>query len=216
MKSLIFVFLSFFALSSCAYAGENDWTKSEHNYNLKYKDFGVNIRQYHRDDYAHAEFKYKIKPAGQKVEVALRIAEDTGSSREYRPKLTHKLFKWNPLSTEDGKGPLSVSFGHRIEYRSYELASKDDYWRYRSISKLKYKLDKNYAIWAKAQPRWIFQKDGESNDFKIDDIKTNLGLDIKLDGVVTFSPYVEMLLNGADENYAKKSLMFGTALSFKF
>ena len=169
-----------------------------------------------KDTSTKALSENKIKPAGQKVELALRIAEDTGSSREYRPKLTHKLFKWNPLSSEDSKGPMSVSLGHRIEYRSYELASKDDYWRYRSISKLKYKLDKNYAIWAKAQPRWIFQKDGESNDFKIDDIKTNLGLDIKLDGVVTFSPYVEMLLNGADENYAKKSLMFGTSLSFKF
>ena len=169
MKSLLIALLTVFALS--AHAGENDWTKSEHNYNLKYKDYGINLRQYHRDDYKHAEFKYKIKPAGQKVELALRIAEDTGSSREYRPKLTHKLFKWNPLSSEDSKGPLSISLGHRIEYRSYELASKDDYWRYRSISKLKYKLDKNYAIWAKAQPRWIFQKDGESNDFKIDDIK---------------------------------------------
>ena len=38
----------------------------------------------------------------------------------------------------------------------------------------------------------------------------------KLDAIVTFSPYIELLLNGADENYAKKSMMFGTNLSFKF
>ena len=43
-----------------------------------------------------------------------------------------------------------------------------------------------------------------------------VGLDLKLDAIVTFSPYIEILLNGADENYAKKSMMFGTNLSFKF
>ena len=196
-------------------AGPNDWQKTEHNYNVNYKDFGVNIRQYYRNDYAHAEFKYKSKIAKQKVELALRIAEKD-NSREYRPKLTHKLFSINPLKSENGKGPLKIGFAHRIEYRSYELASKDDYWGYRSITKAAYKLDKKYSVWAKAQPRWIFQKEGESNDLKIDDIKTNIGMDIKLDPLVKFSPYVELLLNGKDENYAKKSLMFGTALSIKF
>jgi|TARA_B100001778_G_scaffold329629_1_gene330915 hypothetical protein len=214
MKILLILFLTTFGFS--AIAGQNDWKKSEHNYNLKYKEYGVNLRQYYRDDYKHAEFKYKKKVAGQKIELALRIAEDTGSSREYRPKLTHKYLKLNPLSSDQGKGPLSISLGHRIEYRSYELASKDDYWRYRSIAKAKFKLDKNLAVWAKAQPRWIFQRDGYSNDFKIDDIKTNIGTDIKLDGLVTFSPYIELLLNGKDDNFSKKSLMFGTALSFKF
>ena len=135
--------------ASNAFAGQNDWTKTEHNYNLKYKEYGVNIRQYYRNDYAHAEFKYKVKPAGQKVELALRIAEKD-NSREYRPKLTHKLFKLNPLASGDSKGPLSLSMGHRIEYRMYELASKDDYWRYRTIGKAKLKLSKDLAVWPKA------------------------------------------------------------------
>ncbi len=217
MWKLLLIPLFMGVLAQIVLAGQNDWTKTEHNYNFEYKDFGIEIRQYYRDDYSHAEFKYKVKPIhNQKIEIALRIAEDSVSSREHRPKLTHKLFKWNQLETEDSKGALSISLAHRIEYRSYELTSKDDYWRYRSIGKVKYRLDKKHALLVKIQPRWIFQKDGESNNLKIDDIKTNLGLDIKLDSTVAFSPYVELLLNGADENYAKKSLMVGTALSFKF
>jgi len=218
MRKLILLSLTLLMLpymfASNAFAGQNDWTKTEHNYNLKYKEYGVNIRQYYRNDYAHAEFKYKVKPAGQKVELALRIAEKD-NSREYRPKLTHKLFNLNPLASGDSKGPLSLSVGHRIEYRMYELASKDDYWRYRTIGKAKLKLSKNLAVWTKAQPRWTFGG-AKTNDLKIDDIKTNIGSDIKLDGLVTFSPYVELLLNGKDENYSKKSLMFGTALTIKF
>ena len=144
----------------------------------------------------------------------MRIAEKD-NSREYRPKITHKLFKLNPLASGDSKGPLSLSVGHRVEYRMYELASKDDYWRYRTIGKAKLKLSKDLAVWTKAQPRWTFGG-AKTNDLKIDDIKTNIGADIKLDGLVTFSPYVELLLNGKDENYSKKSLMFGTALTIKF
>ena len=37
--------------ASNAFAGQNDWTKTEHNYNLKYKEYGVNLRQYYRNDY---------------------------------------------------------------------------------------------------------------------------------------------------------------------
>ena len=65
----------------------------------------------------------------------LRIAEKD-NSREYRPKLTHKLFKLNPLASGDSKGPLSLSMGHRIEYRNYETAGTDDYWRYRTITRM--------------------------------------------------------------------------------
>ena len=49
-----------------------------------------------------------------------------------------------------------------------------------------------------------------------DDIKTNIGTDIRLEDKVIFSPYVEILLNGKDKNFSKQSYMMGTALSFKF
>ena len=62
MKILLILFLTTFGFS--AIAGQNDWKKTEHNYNLKYKEYGVNLRQYYRDDYKHAEFKYKKKGGG--------------------------------------------------------------------------------------------------------------------------------------------------------
>ena len=111
---------------------------------------------------------------------------------------------------------MSISLGHRIEYRNYETAGTDDYWRYRTITKVNYTLSDKLNLWAEAQPRWNINKQGESDDLKIDDIKTNIGTDIRLEDKVIFSPYVEILLNGKDKNFSKQSYMMGTALSFKF
>ena len=213
MKYLkLFGLLSILLYPALSIAGPNDWQKSEHNFNIEYKDWGIQLRQHYRDDANHAEFQYNKKT----IQVALRVAEDTGSVREYRPKLTHNIMTLTPLSNKEGKGPLSISLGHRIEYRNYETAGTDDYWRYRTITKVNYTLSDKLNLWAEAQPRWNINKQGESDDLKIDDIKTNIGTDIRLEDKVIFSPYVEILLNGKDKNFSKQSYMMGTALSFKF
>ena len=39
-----------------ALAEDRDWKKTEHNYSIKYKDYGVGLRNNFRDDYVHVEF----------------------------------------------------------------------------------------------------------------------------------------------------------------
>ena len=84
-----------------------------------------------------------------------RFAEE-GDVKEKRPKLTHEMGKFGP-----------VSLSHRLEYRTYESDLKSDYMRYRLIFGTKYKM-----FWAKVQPRWKVGGEGIDVDSKIDDIKT--------------------------------------------
>ena len=193
MKLLTIILLIF---STSLFASDRNWQKSEHNIDIKHNNFGLNIRQYTQDDYDHIEFKYKLI---KDVEIALRLAEE-GDVKEKRPKLTHKIGKF---------GPISLS--HRLEYRTYESDLKSDYMRYRLIFGTKYKM-----FWAKVQPRWKVGGEGVHVDSKIDDIKTSIGLKLNLNEHTTFKPYIEYLADGEKNDYQKKSVMLGTSLGFKF
>ena len=193
MKLLTIILLIF---STSLFASDRNWQKSEHNIDIKHNNFGLNIRQYTQDDYDHIEFKYKLI---KDVEIALRLAEE-GDVKEKRPKLTHKIGKF---------GPISLS--HRLEYRTYESDLKSDYMRYRLIFGTKYKM-----FWAKVQPRWKVSGEGVDTDVKIDDIKTSVGLKLNLNKHTTFKPYIEYLVDGEKNDYQKKSVMLGTSLGFKF
>ena len=193
MKLLTIILLVF---STSLFASDRNWQKSEHNVNIKHNKFGLNIRQYAQDDYDHIEFKYKLI---KDVEIALRLAEE-GDVKEKRPKLTHKIGKFGP-----------VSLSHRLEYRTYESDLKSDYMRYRLIFGTKYKM-----FWAKVQPRWKVSGEGVDTDVKIDDIKTSVGLKLNLNKHTTFKPYIEYLVDGEKNDYQKKSVMLGTSLGFKF
>ena len=194
MKYLLTTIILVFSTS--LFASDRNWQKSEHNVNIKHNKFGLNIRQYAQDDYDHIEFKYKLI---KDVEIALRLAEE-GDVKEKRPKLTHKIGKF---------GPISLS--HRLEYRTYESDLKSDYMRYRLIFGTKYKM-----FWAKVQPRWKVGGEGIDVDSKIDDIKTSVGLKLNLNKHTTFKPYIEYLADGEKNDYQKKSVMLGTSLGFKF
>ena len=194
MKYLLTTIILVFSTS--LFASDRNWQKSEHNVNIKHNKFGLNIRQYAQDDYDHIEFKYKLI---KDVEIALRLAEE-GDVKEKRPKLTHKIGKF---------GPISLS--HRLEYRTYESDLKSDYMRYRLIFGTKYKM-----FWAKVQPRWKVGGEGVHVDSKIDDIKTSIGLKLNLNEHTTFKPYIEYLTDGEKNDYQKKSVMLGTSLGFKF
>ena len=194
MKYLLTTILLVFSTS--LFASDRNWQKSEHNVNIKHNKFGLNIRQYAQDDYDHIEFKYKLI---KDVEIALRLAEE-GDVKEKRPKLTHKIGKFGP-----------VSLSHRLEYRTYESDLKSDYMRYRLIFGTKYKM-----FWAKVQPRWKVGGEGIDVDSKIDDIKTSVGLKLNLNKHTTFKPYIEYLVDGEKNDYQKKSVMLGTSLGFKF
>ena len=194
MRYLLTTILLVFSTS--LFASDRNWQKSEHNVNIKHNKFGLNIRQYAQDDYDHIEFKYKLI---KDVEIALRLAEE-GDVKEKRPKLTHKIGKFGP-----------VSLSHRLEYRTYESDLKSDYMRYRLIFGTKYKM-----FWAKVQPRWKVGGEGIDVDSKIDDIKTSVGLKLNLNKHTTFKPYIEYLVDGEKNDYQKKSVMLGTSLGFKF
>ena len=193
MKLLTIILLIF---STSLFASDKNWQKSEHNIDIKHNNFGLNIRQYTQDDYDHIEFKYKLI---KDVEIALRLAEE-GDVKEKRPKLTHKIGKFGP-----------VSLSHRLEYRTYESDLKSDYMRYRLIFGTKYKM-----FWAKVQPRWKVGGEGIDVASKIDDIKTSVGLKLNLNKHTTFKPYIEYLADGEKNDYQKKSVMLGTSLGFKF
>ena len=193
MKLLTIILLIF---STSLFASDRNWQKSEHNIDIKHNNFGLNIRQYTQDDYDHIEFKYKLI---KDVEIALRLAEE-GDVKEKRPKLTHEMGKFGP-----------VSLSHRLEYRTYESDLKSDYMRYRLIFGTKYKM-----FWAKVQPRWKVSGEGVDTDVKIDDIKTSVGLKLNLNKHTTFKPYIEYLVDGEKNDYQKKSVMLGTSLGFKF
>ena len=194
MKYLLTTIILVFSTS--LFASDRNWQKSEHNIDIKHNNFGLNVRQYAQDDYDHIEFKYKLI---KNVEIALRLAEE-GDVKEKRPKLTHKIGKF---------GPISLS--HRLEYRTYESDLKSDYMRYRLIFGTKYKM-----FWAKVQPRWKVGGEGIDVDSKIDDIKTSVGLKLNLNKHTTFKPYIEYLADGEKNDYQKKYIMIGTSLGFKF
>ena len=194
MKYLLTTIILVFSTS--LFASDRNWQKSEHNIDIKHNNFGLNVRQYAQDDYDHIEFKYKLI---KNVEIALRLAEE-GDVKEKRPKLTHKIGKF---------GPISLS--HRLEYRTYESDLKSDYMRYRLIFGTKYKM-----FWAKVQPRWKVGGEGIDVDSKIDDIKTSVGLKLNLNKHTTFKPYIEYLADGEKNDYQKKHIMIGTSLGFKF
>ena len=197
-----------------AAAASTDWKKSEHNWNVEWNqsgyDVGLNVRNQYRSDYDHVELSVNI----QSLTMAVRAAEEDGD-REYRPKLTHSLINWNLLDDAEGNdGPINLSLGHTIEYRYYETDGKDANWRYRGIAKVGLNVLDNVNIWAKAQPRFEFGK-GKEDDFKIDDIKNQVGLSIKLGDNATFSPYVEYLMDSQDNDFERKEVMVGTALTIK-
>ena len=197
-----------------AVAASTDWKKSEHNWNVEWNqsgyDVGLNVRNRYRSDYDHVELSVNF----QSLTMAVRAAEEDGD-REYRPKLTHSLINWNVLKDEEGNdGPIKLSLGHRIEYRYYETDGKDANWRYRGIAKVGLNVLDNVNIWAKAQPRFEFGE-GKEDDFKIDDIKNQVGLNIKLGDNATFSPYIEYLMDSQDNDFERKEVMVGTALTIK-
>ena len=197
-----------------AAAASTDWKQSEHNWNVNWDQFGydvgLNVRNQYRSDYDHVELSVNI----QSLTMAVRAAEEDGD-REYRPKLTHSLINWNLLDDAEGNdGPINLSLGHTIEYRYYETDGKDANWRYRGIAKVGLNVLDNVNIWAKAQPRFEFGE-GKEDDFKIDDIKNQVGLSIKLGDNATFSPYVEYLMDSQDNNFERKEVMVGTALTIK-
>ena len=197
-----------------AAAASTDWKKSEHNWNVEWNqsgyDVGLNVRNQYRSDYDHVELSVNF----QSLTMAVRAAEEDGD-REYRPKLTHSLINWNLLDDAEGNdGPINLSLGHTIEYRYYETDGKDANWRYRGIAKVGLNVLDNVNIWAKAQPRFEFGK-GKEDDFKIDDIKNQVGLSIKLGDNATFSPYVEYLMDSQDNDFERKEVMVGTALTIK-
>ena len=197
-----------------AAAASTDWKQSEHNWNVEWNqsgyDVGLNVRNQYRSDYDHVELSVNI----QSLTLAVRAAEEDGD-REYRPKLTHSLINWNLLDDAEGDdGRINLSLGHTIEYRYYETDGKDANWRYRGIAKVGLNVLDNVNIWAKAQPRFEFGE-GKEDDFKIDDIKNQVGLSIKLGDNATFSPYVEYLMDSQDNDFERKEVMVGTALTIK-
>lgn len=192
----IFITLLLTMFTTLTFADDRNWQKSEHNVNIKHNNFGLNIRQYAQDDYDHIQFEYNVVKS---VKLALRLAEE-GEIKEKRPSITHTVGKF---------GPIKVA--HRLGYRMYESDLKSDFARYRII------LGANYGmLWAKVQPRWKVGGEGVHVDAKIDDIKTAVGLTFKLNEHTTFKPYVEYLADSEINNYKKKYMMLGTALTFKF
>ena len=202
-----------------AVAASTDWEQSEHNWNVEWNqsgyDVGLNVRNRYRSDYDHVELSVKLAPMFYTpFTVAVRASEEDGD-REYRPHVTQSLINWNVLKDEEGKdGPIQLSLGHRIEYRYYETDGKDANWRYRGIAKVGLNVLDNVNVWAKAQPRFEFGE-GKEDDFKIDDIKNQVGLSIKLGDNATFSPYVEYLMDSQDNDFERKEVMVGTALTIK-
>lgn len=196
MKKLLAILT--FAFATSALAADDNWQTSEHNFNIKHGDWGLQVRTYNNDDYDHIEGSYKLSDS---LTVALRYAED-GVNTEIRPKITHKIAKWGPLS-----------LGQRLEYRYYE-GTKDDYFRYRAIVGLK-----AGSAWIKMQPRWKFGA-GQTGDTKIDDVKWQAGYDFTLDkdedSSVKFTPYVEYLTAGQDSSWEKEHLILGTNFTVKF
>ena len=111
-------------------------------------------------------------------------------------------FKWHDLD---------FGIKQRVSYRHFDTESQSDFIRYRTITKISWK-----NLYYVMQPRWVFQKSGESNDLKVDDVKTQIGMNFKIDPLVKFSPYVQIMLKGQDEKYARDDMMLGTKLQIKF
>ena len=207
-SAALFMVVIFSSLVTKVHAGD-DWKKSEHNWNIKYKDFGVNLRNQYRSDYDHAEVSYKI---AKDITAAFRAAEKDGE-REYRPKVTHKVWSWFQNTDENGDGGIfKLDLKHRVEYRHHEIDTKDSNWRYRLIVKTSANLGDNLSLWGKVQPRWEFGT-GKKDDFKIDDIKNQVGLKFKFTEQASFSPYVEYV---TDKDFKNGTAYVGTNLTFNF
>lgn len=207
-SAALFMIVIFSSLVHKAQAGD-DWKKSEHNWNMNYKDFGLSLRNFYRSDYDHAEVSYKID---ESIQIAFRAAEEDGE-REYRPKLTHEVWSWFQNRDENGDGGiLKMELAHRVEYRHHESETIDDNWRYRLIAKMSANLGDNLSLWGKVQPRWEFGT-GKEDDIKIDDIRNQVGLKFKFSEQASFSPYVDYV---TDKDFKNGTAIVGTAFTFNF
>ena len=211
-----------------AVAASTDWEISDHNWDVKWEqsgyDVGVNVRNQYRSDYDHAELSVTLRPMFvTPFTIAVRVAEEDGA-REYRPTLAHSLINWDVAKEAEGnEGQINLSLGHIIEYRHYEGSAPtsnwysdgvDANWRYGGIVTVGLNILDSINIWARVQPRFEFGE-GKENDFEVDDIKNQIGLNINLGDKATFSPYVEYLMDGQDNSFERKEIMVGTRLAFK-
>ena len=211
MLAMTFVGTFMIGCSEEAEAASQDWKKSEHNWNVQWENFGLQVRNQYRSDYDHVELSVKL---GEPFKLAVRASEEDGA-REYRPKLKHVVFSWDGADEEGNKGPISLSLGHQIEYRYYETDGSDRNWRYRAIVGGAVNIGEKASAWLKVQPRWEFGQ-GKEDDTKIDDVKNQVGIQINLDDNVSFSPYVEYIMDSQDKDFERKEMFVGTALTFKY
>jgi len=207
-SAALFIIICFSSLATRVVAGD-DWKKSEHNWNIQYKDFGLELRNQYRSDYDHAEVSYKI---AKSITAAFRASEEDGE-REYRPKVTHEVFSWSQNRDENGDGGIfGLKLGHRVEYRHWESEAIDDNWRYRIIAKASANLGDKLQAWVAVIPRWEFGT-GKEDDFKIDDIRNQAGFNFKFNENLNFSPYVEY---DTDKDFKNGTAIVGTQLSYNF
>ena len=186
--------------ASLAIAEEDlNWNTSQHNFQLQSNDWSLEIRTVLDDDYDHMEVS-KVLSNG--LIASLRYAED-GTSTEIRPKLTQKLFANDTWSLK-----------HRMEYRYFEGAKTDDFWRYRAIIGLK-----SGNTWVKLEPRWELGGD-KKNDGDIDNVKWQAGYNWSLSSnessSIVLTPFVEYQTQGSEGDWKKESMILGTNLSIKF
>ena len=198
-----------------AAAASTDWKKSEHNWNVEWNqsgyDVGLNVRNQYRSDYDHVELSVNF----QSLTMAVRAAEED-DAREYRPALTQSIINWDVLKDEEGNnGPINLSLSHKIEYRYFETEGVDANWRYRGIIGVGLNVLDDINIWAKVQPRFEFGEGKPDEFWEIADIKNQIGFNINFNDSTTFSPYVEYLMDSQDNNFERKEVMVGTALTFK-
>ena len=198
-----------------AAAASTDWKKSEHNWNVEWNqsgyDVGLNVRNQYRSDYDHVELSVNV----QSLTMAVRAAEED-DAREYRPALTQSIINWDVLKDEEGNnGPINLSLSHKIEYRYFETEGVDANWRYRGIIGVGLNVLDDINIWAKVQPRFEFGEGKPDEFWEIADIKNQIGFNINFNDSTTFSPYVEYLMDSQDNNFERKEVMVGTALTFK-
>ena len=203
-----------------ALAASSDWKKSEHNWNVDWEqsgyDVGLNVRNQYRSDYDHVELSLTLSPQFlTPFTIAARAVEED-DAREYRPSLTQSIINWDVLKDEEGNnGPINLSLSHKIEYRYFGTEGVDANWRYRGIIGVGLNVLDDINVWVKVQPRFEFGEGKPDEFWEIADVKNQIGFNINFSDSATFSPYVEYLMDSQDNNFERKEVMVGTALTFK-
>lgn len=173
----------------------DDYT--QHNFTASKDNLSVTVREHDGLDKWMGQIDYKFSGWGY----GYRYQESKGD-------VEHRLRLNAPTLVKF----YGVSVTPRVEYRSFDKSSKDDFTNVWLRIQYKHNITENLSGYIKIQPKFSFGYN-KFDDGRFYESQNNIGFDYKLPNGVTIGIFGE---KNYDEHLERKDLFLGTNVSVKF